>query len=84
MRGLIFREVIWRREDGSLVDVPIEAGDERGILRLSSVRSAAAGSYTCEVRAESGELARRTVRIEIHSKVILTITSYIFFYGKCI
>lgn len=65
---LIFREVVWRREDSSLIDVAIESGDERGILRLSSVRSSSAGSYTCEVRAESGELARRTVRLEVHSK----------------
>ncbi|XP_037872857.1 cell adhesion molecule Dscam2 isoform X2 [Bombyx mori] len=64
--GYPIKEVVWRREDGSLVDVAMEAGDERGILRLHSVRSAASGSYTCEVRAESGELARRTVRIEVH------------------
>ncbi|KAL4709858.1 hypothetical protein ACJJTC_003821 [Scirpophaga incertulas] len=64
--GYPIKEVIWRREDGSLLDVALEAGDERGILRLSAVRSSLAGSYTCEVRAESGELARRTVRIEVH------------------
>lgn len=62
------REVIWKREDGSIVESVIDANNERGVLRLNSVRSAAAGSYTCEVRAESGELARRTVRIEVHSK----------------
>lgn len=60
---------MWRREDASVVDVSMEPGDERGILRLNSVRSSVAGAYTCEVRAESGELARRTVRIEVHSKV---------------
>lgn len=62
------REVVWRREDGNLVEGNIEPGDERGILRLNTIRSASAGSYTCEVRAESGELARRTVRIDVHSK----------------
>lgn len=46
----------------------MEPGDDRGLVRLNSVRSTASGSYTCEVRAESGELARRTVRLEVHSK----------------
>ncbi|KAJ0177118.1 hypothetical protein K1T71_007127 [Dendrolimus kikuchii] len=64
--GYPIKEVVWRKEDGTTVDTTLEPGDERGILRLNSVRSASAGSYTCEVRAESGELARRTVRIEIH------------------
>ncbi|XP_038212053.1 Down syndrome cell adhesion molecule-like protein Dscam2 [Zerene cesonia] len=64
--GYPIKEVIWRREDGSIVDSPLDNGDERGILRLASVRGSASGSYTCEVRAESGELARRTVRIEVH------------------
>ncbi|CAG4980130.1 unnamed protein product [Colias eurytheme] len=64
--GYPIKEVIWRREDGSIVESPIDTGDERGILRLPSVRGSASGSYTCEVRAESGELARRTVRIEVH------------------
>ncbi|RVE41964.1 hypothetical protein evm_013388 [Chilo suppressalis] len=64
--GYPIKEVVWRRDDGSLVDITVEPGDERGILRLSSVRSSLAGSYTCEVRAESGELARRSVRIEVH------------------
>lgn len=67
---VFFREVVWRREDGSLVEVAVDSSDERGILRLSSVRSSSAGSYTCEVRAESGELARRTVRLDVHSKKI--------------
>lgn len=40
------------------------------MLRLSSIRSTTAGAYTCEVKADSGELARRTVRIEVHSKSI--------------
>lgn len=66
---------MWRREDGSLVESPIETSDERGILRLSAIRSSVAGTYTCEVRAESGELARRTVRVEVHSKLKF----YIFF-----
>lgn len=65
---IYFREVVWRQEDGTLVDVNTEPGDERGILRLNLVRSVSAGSYTCEVRGESGELARRTVRIDVHSK----------------
>lgn len=60
--------MVWRREDGSLVESVLESSDERGVLRLNSVRSTAAGSYTCEVRAESGELARRTVRLDVHSK----------------
>ncbi|CAB3253560.1 unnamed protein product [Arctia plantaginis] len=64
--GYPIKEVVWRREDGSLVESVVGANDERGVLRLNSVRSAAAGTYTCEVRAESGELARRTVRIEVH------------------
>lgn len=38
------------------------------MLRLSSIRSSVSGSYTCEVHAESGELAKRTVPIEVHSK----------------
>lgn len=62
------REVLWKREDGSTVESILESNDERGVLRLNSVRSAAAGTYTCEVRAESGELARRTVRLDVHSK----------------
>lgn len=64
-----FREVVWKREDGSLIESPLESNDERGMLRLTAVRSAIAGTYTCEVRAESGELARRTVRIDVHSKI---------------
>ncbi|KAL0892915.1 hypothetical protein ABMA27_014593 [Loxostege sticticalis] len=64
--GYPIKEVVWRREDGSLVEVAVDSSDERGILRLSSVRSSSAGSYTCEVRAESGELARRTVRLDVH------------------
>ncbi|CAH2106530.1 unnamed protein product [Euphydryas editha] len=64
--GYPIKEVIWRREDGTLVESPIESNDDRGILRLTTVRSSIAGSYTCEVRAESGELARRTVRIDVH------------------
>ncbi|XP_072932101.1 cell adhesion molecule Dscam2-like [Epargyreus clarus] len=64
--GYPIKEVIWRREDGSVVEVPLESSDERGVLRLTSVRSSTAGSYTCEVRAESGEIARRTVRLEVH------------------
>ncbi|XP_045771663.1 Down syndrome cell adhesion molecule-like protein Dscam2 [Maniola jurtina] len=64
--GYPIKEVVWRREDGALVESPIQTSDERGILRLSSITSSIAGTYTCEVRAESGELARRTVRVEIH------------------
>ncbi|KAG6445859.1 hypothetical protein O3G_MSEX004154 [Manduca sexta] len=64
--GYPIKEVVWRREDGSIVEVESEPGDERGLLRLSSVRSAESGGYSCEVRAESGELARRTVRVEVH------------------
>ncbi|KAM3964353.1 cell adhesion molecule Dscam2 [Aphomia sociella] len=64
--GYPIKEVMWRREDGSAIESVHETGDERGLLRLSSVRSSAAGSYTCEVQAESGEIARRTVRIEVH------------------
>ncbi|KAI5651983.1 immunoglobulin domain-containing protein [Phthorimaea operculella] len=64
--GYPIKEVMWRREDGTVVESTLEAGDDRGVLRLSSIRSSAAGSYTCEVRAESGELARRTVRIDVH------------------
>lgn len=60
--------MVWRKEDGTIVNVNLEPGDERGILRLNSVRSSSAGSYTCEVRAESGEVARRAVRLEIHSE----------------
>lgn len=63
-----YRDVAWRREDGNLVEGNTVPGDERGVLRLNTIRSASAGSYTCEVRAESGELARRTVRIDVHSK----------------
>lgn len=65
--------MIWRREDGSAIDSVLESNDELGILRLNSVRSADAGVYTCEVRAESGELARRTVRLDVHSKYIKTV-----------
>ncbi|CAG9094267.1 unnamed protein product [Plutella xylostella] len=64
--GYPIKEVTWKKEDGSPVDMTLEPGDDRGVLRLSSVRSAVAGAYTCEVRAESGELARRQVRIEVH------------------
>ncbi|XP_052759492.1 cell adhesion molecule Dscam2-like isoform X1 [Galleria mellonella] len=64
--GYPIKEVIWRRDDGSVVEAVIEPGDDRGLLKLNSVRSSAAGSYTCEIHAESGEIARRTVRIEIH------------------
>ncbi|XP_045529464.1 Down syndrome cell adhesion molecule-like protein Dscam2 isoform X2 [Pieris brassicae] len=64
--GYPIKEVIWRREDGSIVESPIQSGEERGLLRLTSVRGTTGGGYTCEVRAESGELARRTVRIEVH------------------
>ncbi|XP_063362199.1 cell adhesion molecule Dscam2-like isoform X1 [Cydia amplana] len=64
--GYPIKEVVWRREHGSIVDVALESNDEKGMLKLSSVRSSTAGSYTCEVRAESGELARRTVRVEVH------------------
>ncbi|CAH2037690.1 unnamed protein product, partial [Iphiclides podalirius] len=64
--GYPIKEVIWRREDGSVIDNVLESNDELGILRLASVRSADAGTYTCEVRAESGELARRTVRLDVH------------------
>lgn len=67
---------MWRREDGSVVDISMEPGDERGILRLISIRSSVAGAYTCEVRAESGELARRTVRIEVHSKSLEGLVIY--------
>lgn len=56
----------------------MQPGDEHGNLRLPSIRSPTAGGYTCEVRAESGELARRTVRIEVHSKTILTLTTLVF------
>ncbi|XP_063825275.1 cell adhesion molecule Dscam2-like [Ostrinia nubilalis] len=63
--GYPIKEVVWRREDGTLVE-SIDSNDEKGMLRLSSVRSSLAGSYTCEVRAESGELARRTVRVDVH------------------
>lgn len=67
----VYREVIWRREDGSAIDSSLETSEDIGVLRLPSVRSTDAGSYTCEVRAESGELARRTVRLEVHSKHII-------------
>lgn len=75
MNTIIFREVLWRREDGSAVDIAVESNDERGMLRLSTIRSTTAGAYTCEVKAESGELARRTVRIEVHSKSLTFVTS---------
>ncbi|KAJ8730195.1 hypothetical protein PYW07_017233 [Mythimna separata] len=64
--GYPIKEVVWKREDGSIVESILESNDERGVLRLNSVRSTAAGTYTCEVRAESGELARRTVRLDVH------------------
>lgn len=62
------REVIWKRDDGSIIEASAESSDDRGMLRLASIRSTVSGSYTCEVHAESGELAKRTVRIEVHSK----------------
>lgn len=65
---IISREVVWRKEDGTLIESGSESGGQHGALHLTSVRSSIAGGYTCEVRAESGELARRTVRIDIHSK----------------
>ncbi|KAI8435829.1 hypothetical protein MSG28_004046 [Choristoneura fumiferana] len=64
--GYPIKEVLWRREDGTAVDIAVDSNDERGMLRLPSIRSTIAGAYTCEVKAESGELARRTVRIEVH------------------
>lgn len=70
--GYPVKDVLWKREDGSIVDSVIESNDERGILRLNSVRSTLAGAYTCEVRAEGGELARRTVRIEVHKPPKIT------------
>lgn len=57
------------------------------MLRLSSIRSTTAGAYTCEVKADSGELARRTVRIEVHSKSITNtmfdsfVSLEVFFYN---
>ncbi|XP_041978184.1 Down syndrome cell adhesion molecule-like protein Dscam2 isoform X2 [Aricia agestis] len=65
--GYPIKEVLWRRDDGTVVEGILETNDDdRGVLRLPSIRGTVAGSYTCEVRAESGELARRTVRIEVH------------------
>ncbi|GBP65088.1 Down syndrome cell adhesion molecule homolog [Eumeta japonica] len=64
--GYPIKEVTWLREDGSPVETGPDADEERGVLRLRSVRSTVAGGYICEVRAESGEIARRVIRLEVH------------------